>query len=197
MLKCKQFVNNFGFLRFCPAFPGTKCVFRPIYGRYFFMFQNNISNFYGFLPMLLACDDKYRNLSARGCFLYSLMLSRMNLSERNKDRFSDEKGVFIYFSLDEVSKYLNCSKPTSIATMQELISLGLVTRGECAKGKSPKYYVKKLEKMDSRPKQQEEKQESFDVQKAEKIANEDTFDFGSMKQKDFYNFAEKKKRRSF
>ena len=147
------------------------------------MYQNKPPSFYAFLPMILACDDKYQNLSARGIFLYSLMLSRMNLSERNKDRFSDEKGTFIYFSLEEVGKYLGCSKPTSIATMQELISLGLVTRGECANGKSPRYYVKKLEKTERQPKPQEEKQVSFDIEKAERMAKEGLIDFSTKKTK--------------
>ena len=149
------------------------------------MFQNNPSNYYAFLPMILACDDKYQNLSARGCYLYSLMLSRMNLSERNKDRFSDENGVFIYFSMEEIGKYLNCSKPTAIGTMQELISAELVKRGECPQGKSPKYYVKKLDNKPQATEQNKEKEVSFDVEKARE-----------MELKHLYNFAEKKKRRT-
>jgi hypothetical protein len=146
------------------------------------MFQNNSSNYYAFLPMILACDDKYQNLSARSCYLYSLMLSRMNLSERNKDRFSDENGVFIYFSMEEISKYLNCSKPTAIGTMQELISAELVKRGECPQGKSPKYYVKKLDKHQPITEEQnKEKEVSFDVEKAERIAKDRTIDWATKK----------------
>lgn len=145
------------------------------------MYQNNQSNYYAFLPMLLACDDRYQNLSARGCYLYSLMLSRMNLSERNKDRFSDENGVFIYFSMEEIGKYLNCSKPTAIAAMQELISAELVKRGECPNGKSPKYYVKRLDK---KPTTEEKKKEvSFDIDLAEKMARDQLFDFSTKKNK--------------
>lgn len=148
------------------------------------MYQNNQSNYYAFLPMILACDDKYQNLSARGCYLYSLMLSRMNLSERNKDRFSDENGVFIYFSMEEVGKYLNCSKPTAIGTMQELISAELVKRGECPQGKSPKYYVKKLDKQSPVIEEQnKEKEVSFDVELAEKRAKEIDYDWGTKKNK--------------
>ena len=106
--------------------------------------NQKISDFYAFLPMLLACDDKYKTISARGCYLYSIMLSRMNLSEKNKHRFSDENGVYIYFSIEEMCKYLNCSKPTAIATVQELISAQLVTRSDVPRGKSPRYYVKQL-----------------------------------------------------
>ena len=146
------------------------------------MYQNNPSNYYAFLPMILACDDKYQNLSARGCYLYSLMLSRMNLSERNKDRFSDENGVFIYFSMEEIGKYLNCSKPTAIGTMQELISAELVKRGECPQGKSPKYYVKKLDKHQPITEERhKEKEVSFDVEKAERIAKDRTIDWATKK----------------
>ena len=159
------------------------------------MYHNNPSNYYAFLPMILACDDKYQNLSARGCYLYSLMLSRMNLSERNRDRFSDENGVFIYFSIEEIGKYLNCSKPTAINTMQELISAELVKRGECPNGKSPKYYVKNLDKQAQKKEQNKEKEVSFDVGKAERFANDGTIDFGSIKQSDLLNFAVKTKKR--
>lgn len=106
--------------------------------------NQKISDFYAFLPMLLACDDKYQKISARGCYLYSIMLSRMNLSEKNKHRFSDENGVFIYFSIEEMCKYLNCSKPTAIATIQELVLAELVKKSDVPRGKSPRYYVKQL-----------------------------------------------------
>ena len=106
--------------------------------------NQKISDFYAFLPLLLACDEKYQKISARGCYLYSIMLSRMNLSEKNKHRFSDENGVYIYFSIEEMCKYLNCSKPTAIATVQELISAQLVKRSDVPRGKSPRYYVKPL-----------------------------------------------------
>ncbi len=143
------------------------------------MFQNNNSNFYAFLPMILACEDKYQKLSARGCLLYSLMLSRANLSKKNKNRFSDENGVFIYFSLDEICKYLNCSKPTAINTVQELVSAELVKRGACNKGKTPKYYVKELNPAPC--KSSSDKEVSFDVERAERNAYEKPIDFGSMK----------------
>ncbi len=143
------------------------------------MFQNNNSNYYAFLPMLLACDDKYQNLSARGCFLYSLMLSRLNLSEKNKDRFSDENGIFIYFSLEEICKYLNCSKPTAINTVQELLKAELVKRGECVNGKSPKYYVKQLSKPPY--KANYDKEVSFDVERAEQKSRENRKRFGDKK----------------
>lgn len=154
--------------------------------------NEKISDFYAFLPMLLACDDKYQKISARGCYLYSLMLSRMNLSEKNKHRFSDEKGVYIYFSLEEMCKYLNCSKPTAIATVQELVSAELITKGDVARGKSPKYYVKQLKTI---PKtKQEEKQEPQQNQFFTPM-NYEGDDWATKKMKrDRQNFAEKRKK---
>lgn len=156
------------------------------------MYSNNNSNYYAFLPMLLACDDKYQKLSARACYLYSMMLSRMNLSEKNKHRFSDEKGVFIYFSLEEMCKYLNCSKPTAILAVQELLGAELVTREQAPNGKSPKYYVKSLgqNKGNSDYAQQNSgfggkmfgrEDVSFDVELAERQAREHRVRFGTMK----------------
>ena len=147
------------------------------------MNYQNQSNYFAFLPMLLACDDRYQKLSARGCYLYSLMLSRVNLSQKNMERFSDENGVFIYFSLEEMGKYLNCSRPTAILTVQELISAELVKREDCKNGKSPKYYVKQLGNSQPVVQQKQEKEVSFDVELAERRARENRVDFGTMKNK--------------
>lgn len=155
--------------------------------------NEKISDYYAFLPMLLACDDKYQKISARGCYLYSLMLSRMNLSEKNKHLFSDEKGVFIYFSLEEMCKYLNCSKPTAIATVQELVSAELLTKGEIARGKSPKYYVKQLKTI---PETKKEEQKSQQNQFFTPMKSYEDVDWGSMKRKRHReNFAEKTNKR--
>ena len=154
--------------------------------------NEKISDFYAFLPMLLACDDKYQKISARGCYLYSLMLSRMNLSEKNKHRFSDEKGVYIYFSLEEMCKYLNCSKPTAIATVQELVSAKLLTKGDVARGKSPKYYVKQLKTI---PKTKQEEKQGPQQNQFFKPMNYEGDDWATKKMKrDRQNFAEKRKK---
>ena len=154
--------------------------------------NEKISDFYAFLPMLLACDDKYQKISARGCYLYSLMLSRMNLSEKNKHRFSDEKGVYIYFSLEELCKYLNCSKPTAIATVQELVSAKLLTKGDVARGKSPKYYVKQLKTI---PKTKQEEKQGPQQNQFFTPMNYEGDDWATKKMKrDRQNFAEKRKK---
>ena len=154
--------------------------------------NEKISDFYAFLPMLLACDDKYQKISARGCYLYSLMLSRMNLSEKNKHRFSDEKGVYIYFSLEEMCKYLNCSKPTAIATVQELVSAKLLTKGDVARGKSPKYYVKQLKTI---PKAKQEEKQGPQQNQFFTPMNYEGDDWATKKMKrDRQNFAEKRKK---
>lgn len=154
--------------------------------------NEKISDFYAFLPMLLACDDKYQKISARGCYLYSLMLSRMNLSEKNKHRFSDEKGVYIYFSLEEMCKYLNCSKPTAIATVQELVSAELITKGDVARGKSPKYYVKQLKTI---PKTKQEEKQGPQQNQFFTPMNYEGDDWATKKMKrDRQNFAEKRKK---
>lgn len=154
--------------------------------------NEKISDFYAFLPMLLACDDKYQKISARGCYLYSLMLSRMNLSEKNKHRFSDEKGVYIYFSLEEMCKYLNCSKPTAIATVQELVSAKLLTKGDVARGKSPKYYVKQLKTI---PKTKQEEKQGPQQNQFFTPMNYEGDDWATKKMKrDRQNFAEKRKK---
>jgi hypothetical protein len=116
----------------------------------------------------------------------------MNLSEKNKHRFSDEKGVYIYFSLEEMCKYLNCSKPTAIATVQELVSAELITKGDVARGKSPKYYVKQLKTI---PKTKQEEKQGPQQNQFFTPMNYEGDDWATKKMKrDRQNFAEKRKK---
>ncbi len=141
--------------------------------------MNNKSNYYAFLPMLLACSKENINLSPRALILYSLMLSRKDLSKRNLRKYRDSNGIFIYFSQEEMSKYLKCSLPTTALALKELISANLVIKENCKNGKSPKYYVKDL--IIKNAKEIPQKEVSFDIALAKQ--NEDKNDFGTKKRK--------------
>ncbi len=152
------------------------------------MNKNNMSNYYAILPMMLLCDERYKNLSPRAIQLYALMQSRSNLSAKNKHRFSDEKGVFIYFTQTEMCECLKCCRETASSTIGELISAGLVTREAYPKGKSPKYYVKPVQLHQANSVNvinpyvyEQQKEVSFSVTTAEKQSRDNRNNFSIKK----------------
>ena len=72
------------------------------------------------------------------------MLDRMGLSAKN-GWLDAEKRVFIYFSLEDVMEYLNCSRNKAIKTMAELDDkdgIGLIHKEKKGQGKPAIIYVK-------------------------------------------------------
>ncbi len=139
------------------------------------------------LPMIYFLKEKNIRLSPRAILLYNIMLSRMMLSQKNKHRFSDENGVYIYFNQNEMCDLLNCSQPTIISTLYELLNAGLIERENCI-GKSPKYYVKPIW-ANSTPNKavkgsdKHQREVSFDIELATKKAEESVPDFDTKKRK--------------
>lgn len=68
------------------------------------------------------------NLSANARLLYLLLADRAELSEKNREKFSDEHGIFIYFTVSEVQSVLGCSKHTALNTLDELEHTGWIVR---------------------------------------------------------------------
>lgn len=68
------------------------------------------------------------NLSANARLLYLLLADRAELSEKNREKFSDEHGIFIYFTVSEVQSVLGCSKHTALNTLDELEHNGWIVR---------------------------------------------------------------------
>lgn len=67
-------------------------------------------------------------LSANARLLYLLLADRAELSEKNMEKFSDEHGIFIYFTVAEVQTVLGCSKHTALNTLDELEHNGWIVR---------------------------------------------------------------------
>ncbi len=142
------------------------------------MSDNNFNHFYLY-SILYSLMNKNINLSSRGIILYVLMCSRKNLSKKNEHRFTDENGVFIYFTNQEICKILNCSQPTASATVNELINAGILERKR-ESGKTAKYYVK-LITSDSDGVAKDRCDVSFDTKKAELKSRENRKKFGTVK----------------
>ena len=61
------------------------------------------------LPKILFTDERYKTLTVDAKVIYSAMLDRMSLSVQ-EGWYDDRNRVYIYFTLDTVCAYLNCSK---------------------------------------------------------------------------------------
>lgn len=90
------------------------------------------------IPMILIYDEAYRSMSAYAKILYSLILNRMHLSERN--HWEDEHGVFVKYSTQEICEDLQCSDRSALKYRKELVDYGLIDVQVMGQGKESKIY---------------------------------------------------------
>lgn len=109
-------------------------------------FYNREAERFNFLkvPEVLVDGEEFKGLSAEAIILYSMLLKRTGMSYKNN--WVDKEGrVFIYFTVEEIMKKRNISKPTAIKTLDELDSKkakGLIERVRLGLGKPNVIYVK-------------------------------------------------------
>lgn len=85
-------------------------------------------------------EKPYSNMRGDSKLLYSLLLSRYSLSEKNN--IKDECGeTFVYFTNDDVCKKLNCSRNKATRLFRELESYGLIYRRKQRLGKADIIYI--------------------------------------------------------
>ena len=95
-------------------------------------FYNREAERFNFLkvPEILVDGEEFRGLSAEAIILYSMLLKRTGMSFKNN--WIDKEGrVFIYFTVEEIMRRRNISKPTAIKTLDELDmkkGIGLIER---------------------------------------------------------------------
>lgn len=107
---------------------------------YYYGEEAELHSFYR-IPKLLFTSDYFQSLSTDAKVLYGLMLDRMSLSTRNK-WLDDENRVFIYFSLEDTKKMLNCKDNKAIDIRKALEEIGLIECKRQGQGKPTKIYVK-------------------------------------------------------
>ena len=77
------------------------------------------------LPLTLLANPKYKAMSLEAKFIYSLLLNRMTLSQRN-DWINEDNEVYLIYTREEAASPLNISYKRSIAAFKELIRNGLL-----------------------------------------------------------------------
>lgn len=85
-------------------------------------------------------EEPYSNMRGDSKLLYSLLLSRYSLSEKNN--MKDENGeVVVFFKNDEVCKKLHCSRNKATKLFKELECYNLIYRRKQGLGKSDIIYI--------------------------------------------------------
>ena len=71
------------------------------------------------LPKALFTNTLYKKVSDGAKILYGLMLDRMGLSIKNS-WLDEQNRVYIYFTLEDVMKYMNCAQDKGVKLLAEL-----------------------------------------------------------------------------
>ena len=110
------------------------------------------------LPLALIANPKYKQMSLEAKFIYSLLLNRMTLSQKN-DWINEDNEVYLIYTREEAANTLNISYKKSISAFKELIQNGLLYEQRQGLGAPNLLYVLKAELTD---KDAAEFNESFD-----------------------------------
>gem|GEM_PF-4270336 len=86
-------------------------------------------------------DEKFNHFSSKEFFLYMLLLNRMNISKKNMQKFSDSKGIFVYYSIEKIMNDVRCSRSTAINIVHNLENSGLIHKEYQKNGLPVKIYV--------------------------------------------------------
>jgi len=135
---------------------------------YFYLDEAEQFSFYR-IPKLLFTNPIFSEISTDAKVLYGLMLDRMDLSYKN-NWVDDKNRVFIYFTLEDAMKQLNCKKDKGVKLFSELDingGIGLIERKKQGQGKPVRIYVKSFMQTSEKPKSRVRKNRSQDFGKTE------------------------------
>ncbi len=92
-------------------------------------YYGNEANQYIFyrIPKMLFTEPYFCEMSNDAKILYGLMLDRMGISVKNNWRDKNNR-IFIYFTLEDIQKYLNCGHTKGVKLTAELENMNLIER---------------------------------------------------------------------
>ena len=93
------------------------------------------------IPKSLMMEGPFRHLTADAKILYGLLLDRVSLS-RKQGWIDKESRVYVFFTIENIKKALNCANSKACAVLKELENLGLVEKKRQGFGKPTVLYVK-------------------------------------------------------
>ena len=98
------------------------------------------------VPKAILTNPAYTGLTANAALLYGILLDRMSLSTKNKERFTDRFGcVFVYYTLQEICDTFSCGHDKATKLLKELELFGLISRQRQGKGRPTRIYVHKFQ----------------------------------------------------
>lgn len=91
-------------------------------------------------PKALIEEGQYQEVSFTARSVYILLYDRLSISEQNG--WYDDKGIYVYYSVERLEKVTGYSKPTIRKILNELQNCGLVF---CQKdGRNNKFYLEEI-----------------------------------------------------
>lgn len=129
-----------------------------------YFYKRDLERFQFFmLPKILVTGEQFKTISSDAKILYACLFDRISLSAKN-DWLDKEGRIYIIFTIEEIMKTINRSRPTAVKALDELDKntrgIGLIERKRLGFGKPNIIYVKdftsyegeKLENQTSRSK---------------------------------------------
>lgn len=112
-----------------------------------------------------------------------MMLSRLALSARREDEFTDAEGrLYILYTIDQVQADLRCARATAVKLMRQLVEYGLLEKKRRGQGKPNLLFVKDFREaekvVDGAEATREEKENN---QRKSKMHNPNEVDFQKLK----------------
>jgi len=136
---------------------------------YYYGNEANQYIFYRILKILFT-DPHFSKMSNGSKILYGLMLDRMGLSIKNSWRDENNR-IYIYFTLEDIQKYLNCGHTKGVKLTAELENMNLIERIKQGQGKPAKIYIKKFFTTNDNSYQQESTNYPQDYSQKKKVIN--------------------------
>ena len=94
-------------------------------------------------PLGLLAEPKYRDMSLEAKMIYSLLLNRLTLSQRN-GWINDNGEVYLIYTREDAADTLNLSYKKTIAAFKELIAADLLLEQRQGRGYPNLLYVLKM-----------------------------------------------------
>ena len=98
-------------------------------------------------PMTLLANPKYKEMSLEAKFIYSLLLNRLTISQKN-NWINEDNEVYLIYTREDAANTLNISYRKAIAAFKELIEAKLLFEERQGRGYPNLLYVLKAEVSD-------------------------------------------------
>jgi len=99
-------------------------------------------------PLSLLANPKYREMSLESKVVYSLLLNRLTLSQKN-GWINEKRKVYLIFTREETAETLNITYKKAISAFKELISRNLIIEHRRGKGFANIIYLVKTNLSDN------------------------------------------------